>query len=173
MSAAKEERVPGTHPAAASLVLCPSHTHTPFWLRADSTRAAPPCQVRHCARSVFPDLQGRGVPQYDHYANYTQYGPLPDWGVPPSWCTTRGTHIVRGQGRQLAGDLKAQMGARKVKVVPDPKAQRDLDTAAALLEGAGIDASVTDMQPDAAVFDPQAAGICHYPTGQQVRARAA
>lgn len=87
---------------------------TPSASASASALMRPPARsvyvMRHCVRSVFPDLQQRGAPGFDHYANYTAHGPLPDWGVPPAYCTERGVELIRGAGASLADELRAAMG---------------------------------------------------------------
>lgn len=122
------------------------------------TAAEPPAPsstvylIRHCVRSTFsPALYGGQEPEY--LANYSDGGPLPDWGVPPTMCTARGSRIVQGEGRALRSEFLSRMGEEQLlKVVYDAGSRRDNTTALDLLEGIGLPYAKRDG--DAEIFTP-------------------
>lgn len=94
--------------------------------------------MRHCSRSTYiPDLYGGQEPPY--LANYSDGGPLPDWGVAPTLCTERGRRIVVGEGRAMRTEIRERMGPRKhITVTYDAGSRRDNTTALDFLTGLGL-----------------------------------
>jgi hypothetical protein len=122
--------------------------------------------MRHCVRSqFFPALEY--VSDFKYLANYSNGGPLPDFGVKPSLCTARGREIVAAQGKSMAGEIALRTGGKPLKVIYDGAAARDKTTAEAFLSGAGLPPSLA--RADAAIFNPQHARYCPYPTAEEYR----
>lgn len=92
---------------------------------------------RHCVRSTGRD---------DRFADYTAYK-MPDWGVPPMWCTARGMDIMRRTGAELVTTFGVD--ATKTRFTAD-LSMRDEDTATAVVEGMGLRSA--DMKLDSAIF---------------------
>lgn len=133
---------------------------------ATSVQSSTVYVMRHCSRSTyFPDLEY--VDRYKYLANYSDGGPLPSWGVGPSLCTQRGRKIVMAQGKNLAAEFQARTSSAPLKVVFDAGATRDNTTAHDFLAGLGLPESLA--HGDAAIFNPQKAGYCPYPTAAEYR----
>ncbi|KAL1511955.1 hypothetical protein AB1Y20_005235 [Prymnesium parvum] len=97
---------------------------------------------RHCVRSVdykksFASLV---LPAYALESDYTNAS-LPQWGVPPEWCTPEGLRLLEGSGAQLASLL-----AHGVEWVSDTVA-RDGASALAMVRGAGREPAAVTYAP--------------------------
>ena len=81
--------------------------------------------MRHCSRATyFPDMAY--LPgEYKYLANYSDGGPIPNWGVPPAHCTARGRRIVAAQGKAMAAEIQARTLGQPLKIVYDGDAARD------------------------------------------------
>lgn len=107
--------------------------------------------MRHCLRSC-PDVAKGGAPGFDWLANYTSPShPMQPFEVAEYQCLPNGIALVEGIGRQLAGTVPGP-----VVVEADSAAQRDIDTAHALMRGIGLKEG--DMIENPCIFDPSAEG---------------
>lgn len=111
--------------------------------------------LRHCVRSTRStikvcngddndDANSNSTTTKRRIANLTEYikkTPLPEWGVPPLWCTERGMDIIGDLGRYLINNVvinninaasSNNMQHVDVKIISDTS-QRDVDTSLALL----------------------------------------
>ena len=117
--------------------------------------------MRHCVRSqFFPALEY--LPNFRYLSNYSDGGPLPDFGVAPSLCTARGRRIIAAQGKSMAREIAERSSGGNLKVIYDGGAKRDRTTAEDFLSGAGHPLDLA--KPDATIFNPQRAHFCPYPT---------
>ncbi|GMI35582.1 hypothetical protein TeGR_g1326 [Tetraparma gracilis] len=114
--------------------------------------AAPTLSVivmRHCVRSA-PLSVYSGLPEFSSLDNYTST-PFPPFPVDDMMCLPNGITLVENVGSQLA------LPPGPVVVEVDTDAQRDVDTAAALMRGLSLD---QDMISSPCLFDPESCGAC-------------
>jgi len=111
--------------------------------------------MRHCVRSPYPTLRGRGSPGFDEPDNYTA-APFPsasDWNVTETAaCTPRGQSLVQVFGSSLKDVLPLPMS-----LVAD-NITRNIDTAHRLASGLGAPPSAVSVS--GALFDPVKAKLC-------------
>jgi len=88
--------------------------------------------MRHCLRSC-PDVAKGGEPGFDWLSNYTDpLHPFDPWPVDDYMCLPRGIELVEAIGKALEPTLPPP-----ILIEADSAAQRDIDTAAALMRGEG------------------------------------
>jgi len=112
--------------------------------------------MRHCVRSMYPTLRGRGDPNFDYADNYTArpFPGLDRWksdGV--AHCTERGLELAEAFGKSLqdAGLLPAP-----VSVLAD-NVSRCVDTANHLVRGLGPNSTFHGITK---ALDPVKQGLC-------------
>jgi hypothetical protein len=123
---------------------------------SSSTNLAPSEQFvfffRHCLRSIESTVYYTKKKQNQDPQSFVK-NKLPDFNVPPEWCTEHGMDVMIQTGNWLGETyLKAYSG--NVKIISDT-AQRDVDTSLALIEGlaqAGV--LTTTIQLDPTLFSP-------------------
>jgi len=108
--------------------------------------------MRHCARAT--PSSAYGAPGFNNFDNYSDAVFLP-FPVPAYQCLHRGLQYITSNGQQLQHILPAG----PVTLTVDSAAQRDLDTASALLAGLGA-TNTSNYQHAPALFDPESAGVC-------------
>jgi hypothetical protein len=100
--------------------------------------------LRHCVRSTKATIKTCSDSESDagekhHHVNVKEYisAPLPDWKVPPMWCTPRGMDIIEQEGifliRQLLGNKTTKTNVQ-LRFISD-RSHRDSDTAYSLSKG--------------------------------------
>jgi hypothetical protein len=100
--------------------------------------------ARHCVRAASATVKA-GQAGMTQLEDYTSHGPI-SYPVPAYMCVPRGLVLIKG----LAWNLKPAL-PQPVAVRYDDGASRDRDTAAAFLQGLGINGSGI---PDGALFKP-------------------
>ena len=119
---------------------------------------------RHCLRSTPTSAYGaEGYTDFNNYSGPQPGHAFPAWPVPVYQCLPEGKEVVQSMGEQLNATIPGQL-----TVMVDTSAQRDNDTALALLAGMGRPPTYT-AAPE--YFSPTKAGVCAaLPTADAVAA---
>lgn len=112
--------------------------------------------VRHCVRSMYPTLRGRGEAEFDFADNYTakSFPTLQEWrsdGV--GHCTEKGLEIAKAFGASL---VERGVLSPPISVVSD-NISRCISTANQMVSGLGSNATYVGLTK---TLDPTKYGLC-------------